>query len=89
MTSVETIRQSTRNAMAELLDLAKVREGQLFVVGCSTSEIVGKKSALTLTLMWLRSYLMKYTMLLRLKDLTWLFNVVNILIVHLLWNVVR
>lgn len=42
MTSVETIRQSTRNAMAELLDLAKVREGQLFVVGCSTSEIVGK-----------------------------------------------
>ncbi|ETI99839.1 MAG: hypothetical protein Q619_VDC00400G0001, partial [Veillonella dispar DORA_11] len=31
MTSVETIRQSTRNAMAELLDLAKVREGQLFV----------------------------------------------------------
>ena len=71
MTSVETIRQSTRNAMAELLDLAKVREGQLFVVGCSTSEIVGKKSALTLTLMWLRSYLMKYTMLLRLKDLTW------------------
>lgn len=43
MTSVETIRQSTRNAMAELLDLAKVREGQLFVVGCSTSEIVGKK----------------------------------------------
>ena len=89
MTSVETIRQSTRNAMAELLDLAKVREGRLFVVGCSTSEIVGKKIGTTLTLMWLRSYLMKYTMLLRLKDLTWLFNVVNILIVHLLWNVVR
>ena len=29
--------------MAELLDLAKVREGQLFVVGCSTSEVMGKK----------------------------------------------
>ena len=29
MTSVETIRQSVRTAMAELLDLAKVREGQL------------------------------------------------------------
>ena len=43
MTSVETNRQSVRTAMAELLDLAKVREGQLFVVGCSTSEIVGKK----------------------------------------------
>ena len=43
MTSVETIRQSVRTAMAELLDLAKVREDQLFVVGCSTSEIVGKK----------------------------------------------
>ena len=66
MTSVETIRQSTRNAMAELLDLAKVRKGQLFVVGCSTSEIVGKKIG---------------------TDLTWRFNVVNILIVHLLWTV--
>ena len=44
MTSVETIRQSVRTAMAELLDLAKVREGQLFVVGCSTSEIVGKSA---------------------------------------------
>ena len=43
MTSVETIRQSVRTAMAELLDLAKVREGQLFVVGCSTSEVMGKK----------------------------------------------
>ena len=41
MTSVETIRQSVRTAMAELLDLAKVREGQLFVVGCSTSEVMG------------------------------------------------
>ena len=42
MTSVETIRQSVRTAMAELLDLAKVREGQLFVVGCSTSEVMAK-----------------------------------------------
>lgn len=43
MNSVDTIRQSVRVAMAELLDLAKVHEGQLFVVGCSTSEIMGKK----------------------------------------------
>ena len=89
MTSVETIRQSTRNAMAELLDLAKVREGQLFVVGCSTSEIVGKKIGTDSHLDVAQVVFDEYTMLLRLKDLTWLFNVVNILIVHLLWNVVR
>ena len=29
MTSVETIRQSVRTAMAELLDLAKVRVGSI------------------------------------------------------------
>ena len=87
MTSVETIRQSVRTAMAELLDLAKVREGQLFVVGCSTSEV--RKLALIPTLMWLRSYLMKYIKLLKLKVLIWLFNVVSILIELLLWNVVQ
>ena len=39
MTSVETIRRSVRTAMAELLDLAKVREVQLFVVGCSLAKL--------------------------------------------------
>ena len=89
MTSVETIRQSVRTAMAELLDLAKVREGQLFVVGCSTSEVMGKKLALIPTLRWLRFYLMKYIKLLKLKVLIWPFNAVNILIELLLWNEVQ
>ena len=43
MSSLEDIRQSVRVAMIELLDLAKIHAGQLFVVGCSTSEIMGKK----------------------------------------------
>ena len=43
MHSIETIRQEVHTAMEELLTAAKVHEGQLFVVGCSTSEICGKK----------------------------------------------
>ena len=39
MTSVETIRQSTRNAMAELLDLAKVREGQLSLLAVPLAKL--------------------------------------------------
>lgn len=89
MTSVETIRQSVRTAMAELLDLAKVREGQLFVVGCSTSEIVGKKIGTDSHLDVRRSYLMKYIQLLKREVLIWPFNAVNILIVLLLWSVVQ
>ena len=41
------------------------------------------------TLMWLRSYLMRYIKLLKLKVLIWPFNVVSILIELLLWNVVQ
>ena len=40
---------------------------------------MGKKLALIPTLMWLRSYLMKYIKLLKLKVLIWPFNAVNIL----------
>ena len=36
MHSIETIRQEVHTAMEELLTVAKVHEGQLFVVGCST-----------------------------------------------------
>ena len=89
MTSVETIRQSVRTAMAELLDLAKVREGQLFVVGVPLAKLWGRKLALIPTLRWLRSYLMKYIKLLKLKVLIWPFNAVSILIELLLWNVVQ
>lgn len=43
MHSIETIRQEVHAAIDELLTVAKVREGQLLVVGCSTSEVCGKK----------------------------------------------
>ena len=40
MHSIESIRQEVHAAIDELLTVAKVREGQLLVVGCSTSEVV-------------------------------------------------
>ena len=39
----ETIQQQTAQAAAELLAAAAPREGALMVVGCSTSEVRGKK----------------------------------------------
>ena len=39
----ESIREAASAAILELIDAAKLREGQLVVVGCSSSEIVGKK----------------------------------------------
>ena len=36
-----TITAQARQAAAELLDVAKLEQGDLFVVGCSSSEIVG------------------------------------------------
>ena len=37
----ETIKQQSRAAVEELLAVAQVKEGGLFVVGCSSSEILG------------------------------------------------
>ena len=39
----EQIKEEARGAMFELLETAKLRPGDLVVVGCSSSEIVGKK----------------------------------------------
>lgn len=39
----ESIRQAAAAAMQELIEAAKLREGQLVVVGCSSSEIIGEK----------------------------------------------
>lgn len=39
----EEIEKSARDAMAELLETAKVPKGGLVVVGCSSSEIMGEK----------------------------------------------
>ena len=38
----EDIRNQTRQAAIELLDAAKLVPGDLFVVGCSTSEVAGQ-----------------------------------------------
>jgi uncharacterized protein (TIGR01440 family) len=37
----EEITQQARQAMTELLDAARLKKGDLFVVGCSSSEMVG------------------------------------------------
>ena len=39
----ETITEQARQAVTELLEAAKLRPGQLFVVGCSSSEMVGAR----------------------------------------------
>lgn len=39
----EEIAAQVKTAVAELLDLAKLNEGDLFVIGCSSSEIGGHK----------------------------------------------
>lgn len=40
---LKQIRQQARQAAAEVCDAAKLRAGDLFVVGCSTSEVLGEK----------------------------------------------
>lgn len=39
----EEIREQARLAVTELLECAKLKEGDIFVIGCSSSEIVGKR----------------------------------------------
>ncbi len=40
---IEQIREETSKALTELLEVAKLRKGDIVVVGCSSSEIVGQK----------------------------------------------
>ena len=39
----EQIRSETENAIKELLEKAKLKQGSLVVVGCSSSEILGER----------------------------------------------
>lgn len=39
----EQVRQEAANAAAQLAEAAHLHKGQIVVVGCSTSEVVGKK----------------------------------------------
>ncbi|MGW8115584.1 TIGR01440 family protein [Caproicibacterium sp. NSD3] len=43
MKSFEELHQQAKAAAAELLEAAHMKAGQLMVVGCSSSEVVGKK----------------------------------------------
>ena len=40
---IEQIKEEARRALSELLETAKLRKGEIVVVGCSSSEIVGQK----------------------------------------------
>lgn len=40
---LETIRQQARRAAAEIVEAAHLKKGNLFVVGCSTSEVLGEQ----------------------------------------------
>lgn len=40
---LDLIKQETLQVISELLQVAKLRPGQIFVVGCSTSEVLGSK----------------------------------------------
>lgn len=43
MELLEKLEQESYIAASEILDVANLREGNLFVVGCSTSEVIGGK----------------------------------------------
>ncbi len=40
---MENIKNQARSAVLEILEQSKIKEGEIFVVGCSSSEIVGEK----------------------------------------------
>ena len=40
---LEQVRQEAANAAAQLAEAARLHKGQIVVIGCSTSEVVGKK----------------------------------------------
>ncbi len=47
METLEKLTQEGYVAACEILELAKLKEGNLFVVGCSTSEVIGGKIGTT------------------------------------------
>lgn len=47
MEILEKLEQESYEATCEILDIAKLKKGQLFVVGCSTSEVIGGKIGTT------------------------------------------
>lgn len=47
MEMLNKLEQESYQAACEILDIAKVKKGNLFVVGCSTSEVIGGKIGTT------------------------------------------
>lgn len=43
METLKKLEQESYEAACEILEIAKLKEGNLFVVGCSTSEVIGGK----------------------------------------------
>ena len=43
MDTLKKLEQESYEAACEILDLSKIKPGNLFVVGCSTSEVLGGK----------------------------------------------
>lgn len=40
---LENVKQEAKDALEELLQVSKAKEGQLVIIGCSTSEVAGQK----------------------------------------------
>ena len=47
MERLEELKQESYAAACEIMDKARLKPGQLFVVGCSTSEIIGERIGTT------------------------------------------
>lgn len=43
MTELEKIEQQTAQAVEEIVKASRIRPGQIFVIGCSTSEVIGAR----------------------------------------------
>ena len=53
MISLDEIRENTKTAVESLLEMANLEPGQVFVIGCSTSEIVENILARPVVRKWL------------------------------------
>lgn len=42
-TELDEIRRQAKQAATELLELAEIQSGQILMIGCSTSEVIGRK----------------------------------------------
>lgn len=43
MEDIKEIAKQAKDAVLEVIEASKIKEGEIFVVGCSSSEIIGEK----------------------------------------------